>query len=53
MPVAAALVPQAPPVEWSKKPKICPLFHDEIALALQDEGLAREARGKRDARMGN
>lgn len=28
------------------------MFHDKITLALQNEGLTREAREKRDARMG-
>jgi hypothetical protein len=51
MSVAAALVPQAPPVEWSKNPKICPSFH-EMALALQDVGSERTAKGKKDAKMG-
>jgi hypothetical protein len=51
MSIAAALVPQAPPVEWSKNPKIFPLFH-EIALALQDVGSKRTAKGKKDVKMG-
>jgi hypothetical protein len=42
---------QAPPVEWSKNPKIYPSFH-KITWALQDVGLERKAKGKKDAKMG-
>jgi hypothetical protein len=42
---------QAPPVKWSKNPKIYPSFH-EIASALQDLGSERKTQGKKNVNMG-